>query len=142
MTAELTQDILSELLIIKWLLIIVVVVALYFTFLFFGAMKNLEGGKGVFGKQIQDKKRGNELEEMLEKGDAVGAKYTALEWTNSRPNEPWAHWYLAKAYDQLEEYVETKKVLVHLQKISPSWNNSIEPWLESVEEHLTPKSVK
>jgi len=142
MTTELTQDILSELHVIKWLLIIVAIVALYFTFLFFSAMKRLESGKGVFGKQIHNKKRENELQEMLAKGDAIGAKFTALEWTNSRPNEAWAHWYLAKAYDQLGEYVETKKVLTHLRKISPNWNNSIEPWLESVEEHLTPKSVK
>lgn len=69
-------------------------------------------------------------------------KFTALEWTASYPNDPWAHWYLAKAYDQLGDYVETKKCLIHIQKISPSWNESIEPWLESIEKHLSPRGVK
>lgn len=139
--ATLSPEILSELQFIKWLLIALVIIGMYFTFILFVALNRVEKGKGLFGKQIYNKKRENELKELLEKGDALGAKFTALEWVTSHPTEPWAHWYLAKSYDLLGKYVETKQTLLHIQKISPSWNDSIEPWLESIEEHLTPKGV-
>jgi len=139
---ELSPEILSELQFIKWLLIALVIIGSYFTFIFFVAIIRVEKGKGLFGKQIYNKKRENELEEMLAKGDAICAKFTALEWITSHPTEPWAHWYLAKAYDQLGKYVETKQTLLHIKEISPSWNDSIETWLESNEEHLTPKGVE
>ena len=140
--AELSPEILSELQFIKWLLIALVIIGMYFTFTFFVAINRVEKGEGLFGKKIQHKKREAELDEMLAKGNAFGAKFTALEWVTSHPNEPWAHWYLAKAYDQLGKYVETKQTLLHIKEISPSWNDSIEPWLESNEEHLIPKGVK
>lgn len=79
---------------------------------------------------------------MLAKGDAVGAKFAALKWISSHPEEPWAHWYLAKAYDRLEEYVKAKRTLTELQQLNPSWRNDIEPWLNSVEEKLRPKSLE
>jgi len=138
---ELTQGILSELQTIKWLLVVLVVVTLHFTFYFFYVLNKLTKESGAIGKKVKHKERSAELEEMLAKGDAVAAKFTAQEWTISHPNEPWAHWYLAKAYDQLGDFVETKKSLVLIQKISPTWNDAIEPWLLSIEEHLTPKGI-
>jgi tetratricopeptide (TPR) repeat protein len=140
--AELSQEILSELEVIKWLLIVLVVIGLYFSYVFFAVSHQVTSESGSLRKQLQHKKREADFEEMLAKGDATGAKFAGLEWTNSYPNEPRAHWYLARAYEQLGDYLEAKKTLRHLQTINPSWNSSIEPWLESIEEHLVPKSVE
>ena len=138
---ELSREILSELQIIKWLILALVMIGAYFTFIVFVALNRVEKGEGLFGKKIYSKRKENELEEMLERGNVIGAKFAALEWVSSQPTDPWAHWYLAKSYDQLGKYVEAKQTLLHIQKISPSWNESIQPWLERIEEHLIPKGV-
>ena len=138
---EISQDILTELQIIKWLLIVVVLISSYFTFVFFMVLSKLDGGAAALGHRIEHKKMEREIQAMLGKGNALSAKFQAIEWTVSHPKEPLAHWYLAKSLDQLGEFVETKKALVHLQSISPDWNDSIEPWLERIEEELTPKGV-
>lgn len=139
---ELSQEILSELKQIKFILIVLVSFIVLITFQVIRALNGVEKGNGAFSKKINHTRREAELKEMIAKGDALAAKFSALEWVSSHPNEPWAHWYLAKAYDQLGEYVETKQTLLHLQKISPEWNDTIAPWLESNEEHLTPKGVQ
>jgi len=138
---ELSQEILSELKQIKFILIVLVSFIALIIYQFISFLKGVENGNGALSKKINHTRREAELKEMIAKGNALGAKFSALEWVSSHPNEPWAHWYLAKAYDQLGEHVETKQTLLHLQKISPEWNDTIEPWLESNEENLTPKGV-
>lgn len=139
---EISQEVLSELKTIKWLLIFLLFIGLYLSYVFFLLIKKIASKAGPLNDHLKHKEREGKINDMLGKGDAIGAKFSAHEWIVSHPKEPWAHWYLAKAQDQLGEYIEAKNVLLHLKIISPSWNSSIDPWLESIEEHLTPKGVK
>lgn len=67
----------------------------------------------------------------------LDARYIALDWTNSQPNEPWAHWQLAKAYHQLEEYANVKKTLTRIQDSFPGWNTNIEDWIKENDARLS-----
>lgn len=71
----------------------------------------------------------------------MDAKYMAMDWVDSLPNEPLPHWNLAKAYDQLGEYSRAKKTLIHLQKKHPGWNIHIDDWLTDINARLTSKEV-
>jgi len=87
---ELSQEILSELEIIKWLLAIIVAIGLYFTLMVFVAVNKLASNNTSFGKKLKQTKRETELEEMLAKGDAEEVKVSATEWIASHPEEPLA----------------------------------------------------
>jgi len=85
---ELSQEILSELEIIKWLLAIIVTIGLYFSLMIFVAVNKLASNSTSFGKKLQQTKKETELEDMLAKGDAEGVMNIALEWISSHPEEP------------------------------------------------------
>jgi uncharacterized membrane-anchored protein YhcB (DUF1043 family) len=137
-----TQEMLFELTFIRWLLIALVVIGLYFSYVFVSVMNGISNNQDTLNKQSKKKEKIDELEQLLSDKNALAAKFMAIEWLASQPNEPWAHWYLAKAYDQLGDYVETKKTLMHIQKTHPDWSGSIETWLEEIKEHLVPKGIK
>lgn len=154
---ELTHIMLLELILV---LIFVFVVASYASYVFGASMARISKKEPCLKKQIayeceidelyaleQDVLIGghqikiHELEQLL-LGAKLDAKYMALDWAASQPNEAWAHWNLAKAYSQLGEYFEVKKTLGRIQKSHPGWNVSIEDWLEKVNAHLTRQGVE
>ena len=90
---EISQKLLSELELIRWLLLVLVALGLYFLYLFHATVNGINNQTNKFGKRLEYKEKEAEIEEMLAKGDATGAKFTALELTVSYPNEPMAHWH-------------------------------------------------
>jgi tetratricopeptide (TPR) repeat protein len=141
-STESINSIVEELQTIKWLLITLVSISIYFTFLFFAALKKLNEPSSLVGRQLYSKKRQTELEDLLVKGDAIAVKSSALDWIANQPGEPYAHWFLAKAYYQLGEMIEAKKTFNHLLSISPDWKTAITPWLERIENEISPKVIK
>ncbi len=139
---QLTQEMLFELTFIRWLLIAVVVVGLYASYVFISIMNTISENQESLKKRSEQQIKIDELKKLLSDDQALAAKFMAIEWTASHPNEPWAHWYLAKAYDKLGDYIETKKTLTYIQNTHPDWSGSIETWLEEIKEHLTPKGIK
>ncbi|MBU1424713.1 MAG: hypothetical protein KKH12_02245 [Gammaproteobacteria bacterium] len=140
--AESINGIIEELQTIKWLLIILVSISIYFTFLFFGVLKKLGEPSSLVGRQLYTKKKQAELEDLLAKGNAIAVKFSALEWIANQPGEPYAHWFLAKAYFQLGAMIEAKKSFTHLLAMSPDWETAITPWLERIDSEISPKVVK
>jgi hypothetical protein len=141
-TPESINSVISELQSIKWLLVMLVAISLYFTFLFFSVLKTLKGPNGLVGRRLYSKERQSELEELLAKGNALAVKFSAIEWIASQPGEPYAHWFLAKAYYQLGAMIEAKKSFTHLLAMSPDWESAITPWLERIDSEISPKVVK
>jgi cytochrome c-type biogenesis protein CcmH/NrfG len=141
-STESINSVIEELQTIKWLLVMLVAISTYFTFLFFGVLKKLGEPTSLVGRQLYTKKRQAELEDLLAKGDAVAVKFSALEWIANQPGEPYAHWFLAKAYYQLGAMLEAKKSFTHLLAMSPDWETTITPWLERIDSEISPKVVK
>lgn len=106
---ESINGVIEELQTIKWLLVILVSISIYFTFLFFSVLKKFGEPSSLVGRQLYTKKRQAELEDLLAKGNAIAVKFSALEWVANQPGEPYAHWFLAKSYFQLDAMIEAKK---------------------------------
>ena len=141
-STESMNTVISELQTIKWLLVILVVVILFFAVFFFMVLKKMQDPNGLFSKLHINKKLQVELEELLAKGNANEVKILASNWVHRQPGEPYAHWFLAKAYFQAGELVDSKKSFTHLLTISPDWEKVVVPWLERIENEITPKIVK
>ncbi len=141
-STESMNTVISELQSIKWLLVILVVVILYFAVTFFMVLKKMQDPNGLFSKLHINKKLQVELEELLAKGNTDEVKVLASNWVHRQPGEPYAHWFLAKAYFQAGELIESKKSFTHLLTISPDWEKIIVPWLERIENEIAPKVVR
>ena len=62
---ELSVDILHELQYIKWLLVVLVLCSLFFTYFFFLMINRMANGENYLGKQVASKKKEMELQELL-----------------------------------------------------------------------------
>lgn len=136
------ENVASELQAIKWLLTILVVLAFLFFLFVFAILKGIKDQNSTLGRQYQNRKRQVELEELLAKGDATAVKFAAIEWVSSQPGEPYAHWFLAKAYYKLGALIDARKTFTHLQSIAPDWEKVVTPWIERIESEISPKVVK
>ena len=135
-------DLVSELQSIKWLLVVLVGIFLCAISFFFLVLARFASPRSAFGKELYRRRRHREVEGLLAKGDALAAKFAALEWISNEPGELYAHWFLARAYDKLNAPIEAKKTLTHLLTMAPDWEKAIAPWFERIEQELTPKIVK
>ena len=145
LSPEIADLVLWELRFIRWLLILLVVILGLAALVVFSLMRVLGGAGKELAKQQETKKRQGELEELLSRGLPREAKFSALEWLSAQPKEPYAHWFLAKAHYQLDEWVEAKQAFETAVRIAPDWSQAVTPWLEKIDEHLenaTPKLVK
>ena len=141
---ELVSTVLWELRFIRWLLFLLVLVALGFLIGWITFIRAAGGLGEIVQKQHKEKEIENELESLLSQGSAQAAKFAATEWLARRPKHPHCHWYLAKAHFQLGGFVEAKRVFQTLMKISPDWENAVTPWLERVDQEIQagPRIVK
>ena len=140
--ANLTQDVLAELQIIKQLLFAFVIMAFYFLLLATGVIIKIIKNNNLNEKRIQKNTKAEELEELLSMGKANAVKFSAQEWINIQPNEPNAHWYFAQALYQLGDLIGSKKSFENLLEVAPNWEGSVIPWLEKIQNEIPPKVVK
>lgn len=132
----------SDITIIKFLLIIITLAVCTISLVLILLLKRIVANSKHDFHVLDNKKIETNIKQLLAKGEHESAKSSALLWVDKYPYEPLAYWYLAKAYDQLGDYIEVKKNLLKLQKLSPSWNDSINPWLENTEKELKLKGVE
>jgi len=141
-TPNLTQEILSELQTIKYILFAYAIMAFYFLLLATAVIIKSNKNTNLIEKRINQNSKAEELEELLSMGKAKSVKYAALEWVNLQPKEPNAHWYLAQAHYQLGDLIASKKTFEHILEIAPNWEGTVIPWLEKIEIEIPPKVVK
>jgi hypothetical protein len=141
---DLASTVLWELRLIRWLLILLFLVAIGFLIGWITFARAAGGLGEIVKKQHQEKEIENELESLLSQGSAQAAKFAATEWLARRPKHPHCHWYLAKAHFQLGEFVEAKRVFQTLMKISPDWEAAVTPWIERTDREIQagPRIVK
>jgi tetratricopeptide (TPR) repeat protein len=78
----------------------------------------------------------SDIEDLLFAGDAASARTAASAWRRAQPKNPAAYLLLARAYFQLGELVETKRILDELLDFSPESEFSARPYLERIKETL------
>ena len=129
-SVESLAPLLSELKVIKWLLILIAfsVMAMLLIF-FFIAVNLLDAVKEGRSVNRSNNKR-SELDELLASGQSKAAKFTAMEWVTAQPLSADAHWALAKAHYQLGELAEAKQVLKGLLRFAPEEHYRVDSWLE------------
>lgn len=128
------EQILSEIQIIKWLLIALVTI---FGLIALGIVYIIYKTRNFAEKASISHSFSDEVKDLLEKGmtDEV-IKRTQLR-IESYPKDKYAHWYLALAYQDNKEYTKALEAFTALKKIAPTWNDKyIEPYVEDIKEIL------
>ena len=136
------QQILGELNVIKWTLMVIaagmlLVVAIFF-FLSVNMIHAIKDGQ----RRSSNHSKQVELEDLLASGQSRAAKYTAMEWVAAQPGRPEAQWALAKAHYQLGELSEAKQVLKGLLKVAPEEHYRVDAWLELLEDEFAQNRPK
>jgi cytochrome c-type biogenesis protein CcmH/NrfG len=143
--SALASAILWELRFIHWLLIALVLLAGLIVLVLFGAFRGLGRGISALEKQQEQSTFQQRMEDLLTRGSAKDALFTATEAIANRPRDPYVYWYVGQANFQLKEWVKAKKAFSTVVEIAPSWNATVEPWLDRVNEEIrnaAPKAVQ
>lgn len=127
----------TELQYIKWLLAALLAIALYCLFIFIRTADKLADKKSVLNQQAEKERLKQDLDNLLYQGMADSAKTSAYDWVSREPNEPYAHWFLAKSHYQLGDLVESKKVFSRIIIIEPGWERVVRPWIEKIDEEIS-----
>ena len=84
----------------------------------------------------------HQLRDLLDKGEFDKVIELAGQRTSSHPNDVQAHWYLARAYQQKEEWFKALKEFHSVSRIEPTWSGKhVEPYIQEIQEkirHLKP----
>ncbi|MDH5484226.1 MAG: hypothetical protein OEY43_03230 [Gammaproteobacteria bacterium] len=142
---ELSTEILNELRIIKWLLAALVVMSFFVVLIFFRIGSTLTRNQDIIEKQRRKQNNIREFDELLQTGHANDVKHLSRNWISLDSDEPYAYWYLAKAYYHLGEKVNAKKNFIRTIEVDPEWDKAVNEWLEKIEDELAasrPESVK
>ncbi|MDO8292320.1 MAG: tetratricopeptide repeat protein [Gallionella sp.] len=145
LSPEALNALLSELKTIRLLLLVIVGLGLFLVIPLFAISRSISHAGELVKQQNDTNATQAELENLLASGQAIAAKFAAIEWLARQPNQAQGHWLLAKAHYQLGELVEAKKVFQALVKIAPDWEFSVNPWLERIESEIQasgPRVVK
>ncbi len=132
------EEILKEIQLVKWLLISLISI---FGLIFLGIIYIVYNTKNAIKNETLFGNFSSEARDLLDKGLPNEVVRKAKSRLETHPKDKWAHWYLAEAYRQKEEYTESLKILMALQKIAPKWNREyIEPSINEIK--VTLKSIK
>ncbi len=134
---ELMSQILNELNSIKWLLIILATSSLLVIFLFYIVARSILKNQNINVKYALQQKNIREMDELLANGKAKEVKYSCMSWLTTDKDEPYAYWYLAKAYYELGEKVNAKQKFIELLEIAPGWSGVVNEWVERIDEELS-----
>jgi predicted Zn-dependent protease len=134
--------VLDQLIVIKWLLVLIAACAAGMVAIFFVLAVNIISVMKENRLGNRSRSKNAELEELLASGQSKAAKFTAMEWVAAEPRRSEAHWALAKAHYQLGELSEAKQVLKGLLKVAPEEHYRVDAWLELLETEFSEKRPK
>jgi tetratricopeptide (TPR) repeat protein len=129
--------ILSQLTVIKWLLIFIALCVLGMLVIFLVIAVNLVDAVKEGRSNNRSNNKRSELDDLLASGQSKAAKFTAMDWVQAQSLSADAHWALAKAHHQLGELSEAKQVLKELLKFAPEEHYRVDAWLEMLESNFS-----
>ena len=132
------EEILKEIQLVKWLLITLISI---FGLIFLGIIFITYKIKSTIKNENFHRDFSSEARDLLDKGlpDEVIEKAKAR--IETHPKDKWAHWYLAEAYREKEEYTKSLEIFTVLKKMAPKWKKEyIEPNINEIKETL--KNIK
>jgi tetratricopeptide (TPR) repeat protein len=129
-------DLLAEMVAIKWIAIASLVLLLLYLVVMAGFLHIVS--KAL--KEVWSDRDSNSFNLIadghLSRGETDELIEYALEKLETYSHSPDIHWYLAKAYFQKEDWVESKKCFLRSADISPVYREAIEPYIEEIEHRL------
>lgn len=136
MDASSLATLVSELRSIRLMLLFILLGLAFLVVLFYSFIRSLNRTISIIERQSTEKALHQELEDLLTRGLAQDAFFIASENSRKRPRDPHFFWYLGQANFQLKKFVEAKQAFRAVIEISPSWEASIQPWLDKVEAEI------
>ncbi len=128
------EQILNEILIIKWLLIALVSI---FILIFSGFLYVIYKTSMIAKDNNTFNNFSTDAKDLLEKGLPDKVIEKAKKLIEKYPKHKWAYWYLAEAYQDKEEYTKALEVFTALKKIAPNWEKKyIEPNISEIKDTL------
>jgi tetratricopeptide (TPR) repeat protein len=125
----------KEIHIIKWLLIgLVIIFSIILTEIVFVVFQTIRLAKkqGVILKNFSDQAR-----DLLDKGRTDEVIKLSKERIASHPQDKYAYWYLAMAYQDQKDYVKAIEALNKLIQIAPVWQEEyIDPNIRAIKQIL------
>lgn len=95
----------------------------------------------LFVRQLVKKELGdmfrNHGQDLFDAGSIDDLIALAQEQIRSRPNDSYAHWYLARGYYQKESWAEALEVLNRLSRLEPRWiDDYVKPYVEAIKRRV------
>ncbi|MEM8662215.1 MAG: tetratricopeptide repeat protein [Pseudomonadota bacterium] len=137
MEVELLKELNSQLVAIKWIVIIqgVCILGLLGTV---GYFLNKLIGDGALNARIFRA----EASDLSDAGDYESLKALALDRLENYKNDKWALYYLGISYLRLEDYAAAKARFNRVRELDPTWEESVISYLDEIDEKLAPKLVQ
>lgn len=86
-----------------------------------------------FREQCQKLLETNKLDELVA---------YARERIRKRPNQTYAHWYLARAFYLQQKWIEALRAFNEVSRLDPSWiEDSVTPYVRAIEAKIKPREV-
>jgi len=140
MELEILNEISSQLVAIKWILLIagILILVLFIGIaIFLKTILELRNDGPLSGRLFKA-----EAADLSDAGDYETLKELSEERISKYKDDRWAHFYLGISNLRLENYAVAKAHLNKVREIDPSWDESVIGYLEEIDEKITLKSVK
>src|SRR6056297_57552 len=134
---EISTSILSEVQQIKWMLLGLGLMAIFFVLAFLSALRRLpifhQDTRRAWERNSFEKK----LEDLITRCEYEQAQSLAKGGIIARPGDPVPRWYLGKCYFHLQDLGSAKASFLEVERLDPTWSYRTKPWLDSIERELS-----
>ena len=142
MDTTLLKEILSELEVMKWLLVALLV---GFSLLLIFFVRAVTGWSDlVKDSALESKLFHGECQDFYDRGRYKELRGLCERRIKLHPDDKWALYYLGLALLRQEKYADAKAQFTRVRALDPQWGDSVIEYLDEIDEKLTrnmPKSV-